>query len=97
MYFVKIYAFSGGVVEMARDNTRKIKLLKILDFLRKDTDEQHPMTTNQLCAALAEIGISCDRRTLSQDIATLNEAGYEIMSTMKKAIIYPTVGSAFRS
>ena len=67
---------------MARDNPRKIKLLKILDLLRQETDEHNPMTTNQLCAALAEMGISCDRRTLSQDIATLNEAGYEIMSTM---------------
>ena len=67
---------------MARDNSRKIKLLKILDLLRQETDEHNPMTTNQLCAALAEMGISCDRRTLSQDIATLNEAGYEIMSTM---------------
>lgn len=67
---------------MARDNTRKIKLLKILEFLRRQSDEQHPLTTNQLCTALAQIGISCDRRTLSQDIATLNEAGYEVLSTM---------------
>lgn len=67
---------------MARDNPRKIKLLKILDLLRQETDEHNPMTTNQLCAALGEMGIFCDRRTLSQDVATLNEAGYEIMSTM---------------
>lgn len=67
---------------MARENYRKIKLLKLLELLRQNTDEQHPMTTNQICTALAEMDIPCDRRTLSQDIATLNEAGYEVMSIM---------------
>lgn len=67
---------------MARDNHRKIKILKLLEILRQKTDEQHQMTTNQLIAELAAMEIPCDRRTLSQDIATLNEAGYEVMSTM---------------
>ena len=71
-----------GIAAMARDNHRKIKILKLLEILRQKTDEQHPMTTNQLIAELADMEIPCDRRTLSQDIATLNEAGYEVMSTM---------------
>jgi predicted DNA-binding transcriptional regulator YafY len=50
-------------------------------MLRKNTDELHPMTTSQLCTALSDMGIPCDRRTLSQDIATLNELEYEVMST----------------
>lgn len=66
---------------MARDNYRKIKLLKLLEYLQQNTDEQHPLTTKQLCAALEDMGIICDRRTLSVDIATLNELGYEIMDT----------------
>lgn len=66
---------------MAQDNYRKIKLLKLMELLRLDTDEQHPMTTNQICARLDAIGIICDRRTLSRDIALLNEQGYEIMDT----------------
>lgn len=66
---------------MVQDNYRKIKLLKLLELLRLDTDEQHPMTTNQICARLDEMGIICDRRTLSKDIALLNEQGYEVMDT----------------
>lgn len=66
---------------MAQDNYRKIKLLKLLEMLRLDTDEQHPMTTSQICTRLGEMGIVCDRRTLSKDIALLNEQGYEIMDT----------------
>ena len=64
---------------MVQDNYRKIKLLKLLELLRLDTDEQHPMTTSQICARLGEMGIICDRRTLSKDIALLNEQGYEVM------------------
>ena len=66
---------------MLQDNYRKIKLLRLLEMLRLDTDEQHPMTTSQICARLDEMGIFCDRRTLSKDIALLNEQGYEVMDT----------------
>ena len=37
---------------MTVDNYRKVKLLKLLELLRQHTDEQHPMTTNQICAAM---------------------------------------------
>lgn len=67
---------------MAQDNYRKIKLLKLLDMLRHETDEQHPLTTTQICTKLGNMGIVCDRRTLPRDIATLNDQGYEIMSVM---------------
>lgn len=66
---------------MARDNYRKVKLIKLLELLRQRTDEQHPMTNSQVCAAMDEMGIPCDRRIVSQDIAVLNELGYEIMVT----------------
>lgn len=66
---------------MKQDNYRKIKLLRLLELLRQDTDEQHPMTTSQICTRLGQIGIVCDRRTLSKDIALLNEQGYEVMDT----------------
>ena len=67
---------------MARDNYRKVKLIKLLELLRQHTDEQHPMTTNQICAAMEGMGIPCDRRIVTQDVIALNELGYEIMSTM---------------
>ena len=66
---------------MVQDNYRKIKLLKLLELLRADSDEHNPMTTSQLCGRLEAMGIVCDRRTLSKDIALLNEHGYEIMDT----------------
>ena len=68
---------------MANENIRKVKLLKLLELLRQNTDEDHPLPTARIVTALSEMGIPCDRRTISQDIATLNDLGYEIMSVMK--------------
>ena len=68
---------------MANDNCQKIKLLKLYELLKQETDENHAMTTAQICQRLGDLGISCDRRTLSKDIALLNEYGYEIMDEMQ--------------
>ncbi|MCD8238634.1 MAG: transcriptional regulator [Clostridiales bacterium] len=65
---------------MVKSNYQKIKLLKLWELLRQETNEAHPLTTNQICQKLVNMGISCDRRTLANDIALLNEFGYEVMS-----------------
>ena len=67
---------------MARDNYRKVKLIKLLELLRQQTDEQYPMTTAEICTAMDEMGIPCDRRIVTQDVIALNELGYEVMATM---------------
>ena len=67
---------------MPKDNKQKIKLLTLMEMLRQDTDEQHPLTTSQICSRLAEQGISCERRTVGMDMQVLNDYGYEIMSKM---------------
>jgi predicted DNA-binding transcriptional regulator YafY len=60
-------------------NPQKIKLLKLYEMLRQHTDEERPLSTNQLCAMLEAEGITCDRRTLSEDIDTLNANGFEVL------------------
>ncbi len=64
---------------MAQDNCQKIKLLKLLELLRQETDEQNTLTTMAIIDRLAQMGISCERRTLAKDIAVLNEQGFEVM------------------
>ena len=64
---------------MAEDNCQKIKLLLIVEILRQETDEEHTIGTGELCRRLVEKGITCDRRTLSRDITTLNAFGYEVI------------------
>lgn len=60
-------------------NPQKIKLLKLYEILRQHTDEERPLSTNQLCAMLGADGIICDRRTLADDIDILNANGFEVL------------------
>ena len=64
-------------------NMQKIKLLKLYELLRKETDETHPISRVELCRRLNEMGISSNVRTLSLDIEAMQENGFEIMSYLK--------------
>jgi len=67
---------------MVKDNCQKIKLLKLIEMLRQESDPDHPLRTVVICKKLTKMGISCDRRTLSKDIGLLRDFGYEIGSKM---------------
>lgn len=64
---------------MKTNSSYKIKLLKIWEILNEATDEQNPLTTQQLIYELLKYGISCERRTLYRDIETLRQNGYNVM------------------
>ena len=64
---------------MGAVNPQKIKLLKLYEILRQHTDEDRPLSTNQLCSMLEAEGITCDRRTLAEDIDILNANGFEVL------------------
>ena len=63
---------------MARSENQKIKLLKIYDILRTESDEDHPIGTNDIIARLAEQNICCGRKSLSSDIELLNTYGVQV-------------------
>lgn len=65
---------------MENKNITKIKLVKVLEILRRDSDEDNPITTPALIEKLKQEGIPCDRRTVYADIKTLNKYGFEILT-----------------
>ena len=67
---------------MPEENYQKIKLLKIMEILRQETDEEHPMTKVELAARLVAMNVSCSPRSLIRDIKLLNEQGYKIMERL---------------
>ena len=52
----------------------KLKLLYILDIM-KNTDEFHPLNATQIAALLEQYGITAERKSISRDIACLEEKG----------------------
>ena len=65
------------------ENRQKVKLIKLYELLRKETDEDHPISRVELCRRLNEMDISSNVRTLSLDIEVLTENGFEIESFLK--------------
>ncbi len=65
------------------ENMQKIKLLKLYELLRRETDEDHPISRVELCRRLNEMGISSNVRTLSLDIEVMVNNGFEIMSFLQ--------------
>ena len=69
---------------MPRSYDQKLKILYILDYLQKNSHENHPVRANELIEMLAKKEISCDRKTVYSDIATLQQFGIDIISISGK-------------
>ncbi len=61
------------------ENDSKVRLLRILELLKTQTDEKHPLTISEIEVALREKwGLDAYRITIQKDIVALIAAGYEI-------------------
>lgn len=59
----------------------KLKLLYIIDILKKYSDEEHPINAAELCEMLGNEGISAERKAIYNDIDMLTFYGYDIIKT----------------
>lgn len=64
---------------MAKTSGQKLKILYLLRLLEKNSDEEHPLTTAEIISYFESIGIGCERKSLYDDIAKLQEFGYDII------------------
>ena len=70
------------------NEAHKIKLLVLWDILCKNTDENHALNTDEISELLALRGLNVSRKILVQDIATLCDNGYDVLSYKKKYHYY---------
>lgn len=64
---------------MPRGVNQKMKLLYLLKILSENTDEAHPLSTQELIARLSSYGIPAERKSIYDDIECLNYFGYDIV------------------
>ena len=57
----------------------KTRILLILDILKKNTDEDHALKAADIIERINAEGLKCDRKTLYDDIASLIDAGVDII------------------
>ncbi len=60
----------------------KTKTLYIFKYLTQYSDENNPLSTTELIALLAEDGIKCERKSIYDDVKTLNAVGFNIISAV---------------
>ena len=66
---------------MPKSDNQKVKILYIMDYLERNSSEDHLVTASELIAMLdRDHDISCDRKTIYSDIAALQDYGIDIIS-----------------
>ena len=66
---------------MARSSYQKLKPLYIMNYLLQNTDEDHPVTVNQIISYLDSQGISAERKSIYSDIEALQYFGLDIVQS----------------
>ena len=61
---------------MADKGYTKLKLLYVKDFLDKQSDEEHPVSVEDINEMLLSKEIECERKSIYSDVKTLKEYGF---------------------
>lgn len=64
---------------MAKNAGQKLKLLYIVKILSEETDESHCISTKDLISKLESYGVAAERKSIYDDIAKLQDFGYDIL------------------
>lgn len=73
---------------MARNENGKQKLIRLIDILVRNTDEDHGLTIAEIIDKLSEYGIAAERKSLYNDFFILEEMGIPVSRTKAKQTRY---------
>ena len=69
---------------MSKSSNQKLKILYVMDYLLRASDESHPVTVPQIMDELSSRGIAAERKSVYDDIETLRVYGMDIVQTGNK-------------
>lgn len=72
---------------MARSENQKLKLLYEMQYLLRETDREHTVSTQDIIDMLADNGISAERKSIADDLRALEDFGLRIQHTRGKICI----------
>ena len=65
---------------MAKSEKQKQKLFRLIEILMRESDDTHGLSMPEIISALAEYGISAERKSIYDDIITLGELGFDVIT-----------------
>lgn len=66
------------MVTISRSANQKLKLLYLAQILLEQTDEEHPLTVQDLIAQLAQYDIQAERKSIYDDLDALSRFGLDV-------------------
>ena len=71
---------------MAKASSQKLKILYVMEFLLRNSDEEHPVSISQIADHLEAHDIPAQRKSLYDDIEALRKFGLDIIQTNRGRI-----------
>ena len=78
---------------MAKGSNQKLKMLYLVKIFMEETDEQNPLTMQQLISKLNAYGVNADRKTIYMDLEELKAFGIDIITEQEGRKWYYHVGA----
>lgn len=63
---------------MPKETLHRIKLVRIYELLRLESDEEHPLSVYDIMDKLSEYGISSERKSVQRDLQIMIDNGMDI-------------------
>ena len=73
---------------MAKQNGQKLKLLRLLNFLKENTDQEHGVTMDDIISHMEKYNIPAERKSIYADLERLTDAGYGIEKQKKDYTVF---------
>ncbi len=80
---------------MPRSEKQKQKLIRLLEIFINETDESHGLSMKEILSRLDALGISAERKSIYDDIITLGELGFDIITLPEKPPKYTLAARPF--
>ncbi len=77
---------------MAKGMNQKLKILRLMQILLENTDDDHSLTMEQILNELGKYDISAERKSIYSDIEALRLYGMDIVGEKKNRTYYYHVG-----
>lgn len=68
---------------MAERSNQKLKLIYILDILKRYSDEDNPLNATEIAEKLAQFDVTAERKSIYDDIAHLEQYGCDIIKATR--------------
>lgn len=82
-----LYAFLysyGGDLTLAKRENQKLKLIRLLEILMRETDEERGLSMSEIISRLSECGIAAERKSIYDDFLALEDFGFVVSHTQTR-------------